>query len=486
MKNYQFKQFGRAVGLIALMLVISTCSRNPVTGKKELSFISEQQEISMGKSYDPQVVAQFGKYDDQTIQNFINDKGQMMAKISHRPHLNYEFKVLDSPVINAFAVPGGYVYFTRGILAHFNNEAEFAGVLGHEIGHVTARHTVKQQTKGTLAQLGLVLGMVLSKEFRQFAQQASQATQLLMLKFSRDHETQSDKLGVEYSTKIGYDAAHMANFFKTLARMRGDGGQSIPTFMSTHPDPLNRYEKVQSMAKEWQAKSTNKNFKTNRNQYLRMIDGLIYGEDPRQGYFENNMFYHPTLKFQFPVPADWITVNSPQQLQMASKDKKAMMILTLTQANSLEEASQKVAEQFKLTVTNTQKTKVNGFPALAVMADQPNEQDPTKNLRLMNYFIQYNGLIYTFLGIASQTDFNNYQSYFAGTMKKFNKLTDKSKLNVQPEKIKIQTVQKNMTLEQALRGFRMPEKRFNELAILNSMELTDQVQKGVLIKVVSK
>ena len=156
-----------------------SCAVNPVTGKKELSLMSEEKEIALGKQSDPSIVASFGLYDAPKIQAFINEKGQEMAKVSHRPHLNYEFKVLDSPVVNAFAVPGGYVYFTRGILAHFSNEAEFAGVLGHEIGHVAARHSVQQQSKAQLAQIGLGLGSILSPEFQQFGGLAQGGLQLL-------------------------------------------------------------------------------------------------------------------------------------------------------------------------------------------------------------------------------------------------------------------------------------------------------------------
>ena len=204
---------------LSIFLITNSCSVNPVTGKKELSLMSEKQEIALGKQSDPSIVANFGLYQDPKLQTFITQKGQKMAKISHRPGLKYEFKVLDSPVVNAFAVPGGYVYFTRGILAHFNNEAEFAGVLGHEIGHVTARHSAKQYSNQMLAQLGFFVGMVVSPEFRQFADVTQQGLGLLFLKFSRDHESQSDKLGVEYSTKIGYNAHEMADFFKTLSRL---------------------------------------------------------------------------------------------------------------------------------------------------------------------------------------------------------------------------------------------------------------------------
>ena len=207
------------------------CAVNPVTGRKQFVLMSEGQEIAMGKEADPQVVAFFGLYDDPALQKFITEKGLAMAAISHRPKLAYEFKIVDSPVINAFAVPGGFVYFTRGIMAHFNNEAEFAGVLGHEIGHITARHTVIQQRNAMLGQLGLIAGIILVPELTQFVEPLSAGMQLAMMSFGRDAERQSDKLGVEYSSRIGYDASEMAGFFTTLERQQAvSGGAEVPDF----------------------------------------------------------------------------------------------------------------------------------------------------------------------------------------------------------------------------------------------------------------
>src|SRR5688500_1249517 len=239
-------------GLVfALLLLMTACSTNPVTGKKDVMFVSTEQELAMGKQSDPQIVAQFGLYEHAGMQRFIQEKGKQMAAVSHRKDIPYEFKVLDSPVINAFAVPGGYVYFTRGIMAHFNNEAQFAGVLGHEIGHVAARHSAQQQSKSILAQVGLVVGIIAAPELAQFAEAASQGVGLLFLKFGRDDERQSDELGVEYSTKIGYDATEMADFFLTLQRnQESSGGEAIPDFMSTHPNPGDRYTTVNKLAAE--------------------------------------------------------------------------------------------------------------------------------------------------------------------------------------------------------------------------------------------
>ncbi|HEU5148023.1 MAG TPA: M48 family metallopeptidase, partial [Chryseosolibacter sp.] len=296
------KRLGFSSIIVIVFLLLDSCAKNPVTGKSELMLLSKDQEIAMGQQSDPEIVAFFGLYEDERLQNFIKQKGQEMASISHRPELPYEFKIVDSPVVNAFAVPGGFVYFTRGIMAHFNNEAEFAGVLGHEIGHITARHSAKQYSRAMLGQVGLVAGSVISPEFAQFADVAAQGLQLLFLKFGRDAESQSDKLGVEYSTKIGYDASEMAGFFSTLDRLSAESGQEVPTFLSTHPDPADRERRVAKLAADWRKKTNAANLEVDRENYLKMIDGIIYGEDPKQGFVENNVFYHPVLRFQFTVP----------------------------------------------------------------------------------------------------------------------------------------------------------------------------------------
>lgn len=468
--------------LAGLAILMSSCATNPVTGKKQLVFISEEQEIAMGKEYDPQIVAMFGLYEDEKLQAFINEKGQEMADISHRPKLAYEFKIVDSPVLNAFAVPGGYVYFTRGIMAHFSNEAEFAGVLGHEIGHITARHTVIQQRNQMLAQLGLIAGMIASPEIAQFAEPASQGIGLLLLKFGRDAERQSDDLGVEYSTEIGYDARQMGKFFNTLERMSAQtGAQDIPTFLSTHPNPGNRLITVTEMATELQAKKGLTDLKVNRNEYLRMIDGIIYGEDPKQGFVENGKFYHPELRFEFPVPTGWQYQNSPVQFQMASEDGKGMIILNVGQGDTPQAASESALENYKLTLVERSNETVNGLPAVRMIAEQVAEQN---TLRILAYFIEHENLVYALMGVTTAADFNTYSPTFNNVMKSFKNLTDQDKLNRKPKRVHIESVKSTGTLSQALRAYNMPQDKLEELSILNGMLLDDQVTAGTLIKVV--
>ncbi len=469
--------------LVTAFLFLDSCAKNPVTGKRDFMLLSESQEIAMGQQSDPDIIKFFGIYDDKNLQKFIEEKGQQMAAISHRKNLKYEFKIVDSPVVNAFAVPGGYVYFTRGIMAHFNNEAEFAGVLGHEIGHITARHSAKQYSNAMLAQIGLVAGMALAPEFAQFADLAQNGIGLLFLKFGRDAESQSDKLGVEYSTKINYDAHEMAGFFQTLDRLQSQsGGEEVPTFLSTHPDPEDREAKVAKLADDWKRKTKSTALKINRESYLKMIDGIVYGEDPQQGFVENNIFYHPGLKFQFPIPQQWSIQNTPEQVQLASKDGKAMMIFTFAPGQSLDAAAEALLKNYQLTLVESQKNKVNGLPVIAMIADQVSQEQ--QSLRTLIYVIEHGKNVYAMIGVTSVPLFNSLASTFKGSMDNFNTLSDPSKINKKAERIRIKTIKQNAPLSEALRGFGINEKRLEEVAILNGMQLTERVNKGTLIKVI--
>ena len=473
---------------VVILSLIPSCAINPVTGKKQFMLMSEAQEVALGAQYDPSVVSTFGVYDQPQLLDFITTKGAEMGKISHRPNLEYHFKILDSPVINAFAVPGGYIYLTRGILAQFNNEAELIGVLGHEMGHITARHTASTQSKQQLGQLLLVGGMIASEEFRQFGDYAMQGMQLLFLKFSRDNEREADRLGVEYSSKTHYDAHQMANFFNVLNKMQmASSHAGVPTFMSTHPDPGDRYNAVNRKTKEWQDSLNYSNWAVNENSYLRMIDGLVYGEDPRQGFVEANMFYHPEMKFKYPIPPGWKLINSPMQVQMVPDGGKAMMVFFMTPQKTLEKAGQEALEALKLTVLESKRTTVNGAPAITAISQQVSQNQQTgqqQTIKVLSYIIQKDERIYVFHGVSEDADFNSYFRTFESTMTNFNSLTEPSKLNVRPQRIKIQSVQRSGTLADAFKYFKVPQKQFNEIALLNNLELSDRVEKGKLIKII--
>ena len=466
---------------ILLSLIIPQCAVNPVTGKKEFMLLSKEQEVSMGRASDPEIVAAYGLYPSPELQQFIKSEGQKMVEVSHRPDIPYEFKILDSPIVNAFAVPGGYVYFTRGILAHLNSEAEFAGVLGHEIGHIAARHSAKQYSRAVVAQLGLAVGSIVSEEFAQFSDIATTGASLLFLKYGRDAERESDKLGVEYSTKTGYDAHAMANFFNTLKHL-GGSSETLPVFLSTHPDPGEREKKVAELADKLQRKATQQDFKTNRNGYLKKINGLVYGDDPRQGYLDNQTFYHPELKFYFPVPSSWNLENTPQQVNMISPGKDAIIVLGLGNEKTLEEAADAMIQRYGLQLKSAERTRIKDLEAVNLLAAQTSQN---QTLHLSIFLIRYNNLIYEFIGVTTPQQFSQLAPIVDNVARGFSVLTDPSKINVQPSRISIREATASTTLSNALANEGVSKDRLKEHALLNGMTLDQKIDKGTLYKIIT-
>ncbi len=252
---------------------------------------------------------------------------------------------------------------------------------------------------------------------------------------------------------------------------------------------------MDAWATEYQQKNPGK-YEIERNAYLKRIDGIIYGEDPKQGFVENDYFYHPVLKFQFPVPRGWQHQNSPQQFQMAPKDGKAVAIFTLAQGNSLEEAAQTTLKAMGLESRENQKTTINGNPALVVVSrqapqqqqqGQPQQQQTAANtVQVASWFIQYGGTIYVIHGMSYLNTFDRYLDEFKQIASGFRALTDRDKLNRQPDRIQIKSVQRDGTLRSALEAYRMPADKMKDLEILNGIDLKDQVTRGMLIKTIGR
>jgi len=440
-----------------------------------------------GAKPDPQVIAQFGMFENPKLQQYIATQGKRMTAISDRPG-DYGFTIVDSPIINAFATPDGHVYFTRGIMAYFNNEAQFTGVLGHELGHITARHGQKQQTKSTIATLGLLLGQVVAPRVMQsVGGLAQQGIQLGLLKYSRDAENEADVLGVKYSSKVGYDASQMADFFLTLERTeKANGGGSTPGFLSTHPNSADRYQRVKALAAQTKQTLGNRTLTVNRDSYLRSIDGLPYGEDPRQGFVESGVFFLPEQKLRMPVPSGWKTQNSTDQFQMAEPNGKAALILTSAGTGTLDAAAQALVKQVGLSSPSAQQTTINSFPALVVEGDQTAQDQQSAPAHVRAYLIQDGKSIYALIGLAPNTAFATYAPQFANVAQGFQRLTDASKLNRQPERVRVKTATAATTLASAMAANGVPSSRYEEVAILNGMQTNSKLSKGMLYKVVAK
>lgn len=470
-------------GILSLLLFIS-CSIDPVTGKRTFNLVSEEQEISMGRKYDPQISEMYGVYADKAIQEYVNNLGQKLAAVSHRPNLKYEIKVMDSPVVNAFAVPGGYVYITRGIMAYLNNEAALAGVIGHEIGHVAARHSAEQMSKAQLVQIGLGVGSVLSETIARYAGVAQQGLGLLFLSFGRDDEREADMLGVEYATKLGYDTHQMAAFFKVLDQMGKDSGQSLPDFLSTHPNPAERVGNVNKLTAKWEKKIGKKKYRVNENVYLKHVNGLVYGPDPRQGYVEKDVFYHPELRFMFPVPAGWKVNNLPSQVQMSAREKDAAMVFKLDKNKSETSAADAFVINNKLSDVKKSAGRWHGLKAVRLEGRVATQQGV---LKISAAFIKYGANIYSFVGYTPETRFAGYKSVFMQTIGGFKKLTDRSKINRKPQRIRVIKLKRAQTLRQVLDARRIDKKLYHAHELLNGLhKLDERFAAGSLVKVISR
>jgi predicted Zn-dependent protease len=470
-------------GLIGLLSWVVSCAVNPVSGKHELMLLSEADEVKLGHQTDAEVIKEYGVFEDAKLTAYLNDFCQRLGKVSHRPQLSYRFKIVDASVVNAFAVPGGYVYFSRGILATLNDEAELAGVMGHEIGHIAARHSAKQYSKAQLAQLGLGVGTILI-DSPILSGLAQLGAGMLFLRFSRDNEREADDLGIEYASKTGYDATQLASFFETLERMNPGSDQSgLPGWFSTHPSPQDRVQVVRMRAKEWQQKLNLKDLKINRDSYLRKIDGLMFGDDPRQGYIEENVFYHPNLRFQFPVPVKWKINNKPSQVQMVSEGQDAFILLSAKSVSSSTEAASEFITETGASVIRSDAIQVNGLPSQRVISEVRTQKAV---YQLMSYFIEKEKNVFVFHGLTSIERFQNYGPLFENTMRQFRELSDPKRIHVKPDHIRIRSAKATDTLENVLRSFGVPTEKLTEMALLNGKNLDQVIPANTLIKVVEK
>jgi predicted Zn-dependent protease len=470
--------------LIGVVLLAVSCAVNPVTGDRDFMLVSEEDEIKLGQQTDVGVTQEYGLYDDQRMTAYVNEMGQRLGKLSHRSELDWHFKILDASVVNAFAAPGGYVYFTRGILATLNSEAELAGVMGHEIGHVTARHSAQQISKAQMAQFGLA-GVAIGLDILGIPGLSSLAqlgAGVLFLKFSRDNEREADSLGVEYATKAGYDAAQMADFFETLQRMDSKSDRSgLPSWFSTHPSPEDRESAIRIQSKQMQQKRGLRDAKIGREDHLRAIDGMIYGDDPRQGYVEGGVYYHPGMRFQFPVPAEWKVNDTPAALRMVSKKKDAVILFSGAPGTTPSDAAQKFVSKTRTRVLKSDEARVNGFSARRVVSDVTSQKGA---IRVMSFFIQKEKEIFVFHGLSSQRIFPQYEQTFNDTFSGFEELKDPKKLNVQPDRIRARFTKKTDTIENALRSLGVPDHKLKDIVVLNGGTSGQTIPANTLIKIV--
>jgi predicted Zn-dependent protease len=462
---------------IAASLALAACAVNPVSHKNELSLVSEKDEIAMGKQGADDVARTIGLYQNAEVQAYVNQLGLSLAKQTERPNLPWKFQVVDDPSVNAFALPGGYIFVTRGMMTHITNEAELASVLGHEAGHVAAKHTVQQISQQEVAQLGLGLGMALSPQVAKYGEAASAGLNILFLKFSRDDEKQADELGFRYALADGYDTRQMVKMFEMLqTEEQMAGGGKLPEWQSTHPAPENRISatqaRVDAASADWATK------KVATSQYLALINGMKYGEDPRQGYFKGTLFYQPDLRFQFQFPDGWMTQNSADAVMAASKNQDAVIELRLAQG-SADAAAQTFLQSSGVQAGTKQRGNIHGNNAVESNFSAQTQDGST--VQGIATFIEYAGRTYQILAYTTANQFAGYASTFTSSAQSFAALTDPAALAVQPKQIKLEKVSRDMTLEQF--NVQYPSAiPVDEVALINGLTKTSQIAAGQTVK----
>jgi predicted Zn-dependent protease len=430
----------RVIFLLPVAL-IAACATNPVTGEREFTLMSESQEIAMGRESDAQVRAEMGVYDDPELAKYVSDIGLRLAKLSERPNLPWQFTVVDQPAINAFALPGGFIYITRGILPFLQDEAELVGVLGHEIGHVTARHSVRQYTRtvGGVAALG-ALGVFVPAA-RPFGQISEQALGLLFLRYGREDELQADQLGARYAASAGWDPAGVPGMLSTLGLLDEASGdrRGIPNWLSTHPEPLARVAEIKPTVTKLSAGRSD--FLTNREGLERRMDGVIFGDNPEQGVIRGSAFLHPPLRFRIDFPAKWEIANSPQQVVAKAPDADVFMLLqgvTKPQGQTARDVATAHMQAAGFQAVSGDRTTINGLDAFVGVYQ--GTIDGLGEVRSRAAHIAHGGTYYLVAGLVAPAGFDSVDGAFMSAIRSFRPLTTAEAQAIRPSRVDFYTV----------------------------------------------
>ncbi len=349
------------------------CAVNPATGRPDLVFMSEEKELALGAENHQKILQQLPVYNDPALQDYVQTVGERVAAKGDRPELKYTFTIIDSPDVNAFALPGGYIYINRGLMAYMETEAQLAAVLGHEIGHVTARHAVRQHRNAMLANTA-GLAVAIGTGIGAAGQVASVAGQAAISGYGRDLELEADRLGAQHMAESGYDHQEMLKVLGILkyqqqyaqqrARAEGRDATAYHGVFSSHPDNDQRLQGVVREAKKLESSADPV---VGRNAFLQQIDGMVYGSNRDQGITRGNAFYHQPLGFAFSIPERWLVENQANEvLLFTPQGAAAIKLASVPQQGGL--SPQQLLERLKIPgLANGRALTVHGLPAY--MAD---------------------------------------------------------------------------------------------------------------------
>ena len=449
------------------------------------------QEAAQGAEYHPQLLAEFGGAMSGSQAAYVESVGKKIAVQSGLGNAQDSFTVslLNSSVNNAFAIPGGYIYTTRQLVGLMNNEAELAGVLGHEVAHVAARHSQRRQQAAQrntiLGAAGAILSGILLGDSGlgdTLTRGFLQGSQLLTLKFSRSQELQADDLGIQYLDTAGYDPRAMSTVLASLAAQNSLDAQlmgrnaTVPEWASTHPDPASR---VQTALQKAQPLGTGV---TNRDTFLTRIDGLLYGDDPQQGVIEGNTFIHPELRFAFTAPQGFYMVNGTRAVSIQGQSGKAQMTMAPYSGDLTSYVRQQFAalggDQQKLEPSDLQRTTINGLSAAYGTARVNNGQSQVDVVVFAYEFA--NDRAYHFVTISPAGQSGNFTSMFNS----MRRISAAEAGNVIPREIDVVTVRSGDTVSALSRRMAYDSAQEARFRVLNGLSSSDQLQAGQKVKLV--
>lgn len=474
----------RALTTIAVVL-LAACATNPVTGKRELSLMSEAQEIQIGKEMDAQVRREMGLYQDPDLQRYVETIGMKLARASERPNLPWHFAVVDEPAINAFALPGGYIYLTRGILPFLHDEAQLAGVLGHEIGHVTARHSAQQYTKATTAGIGVTLLSIFVPEARPFQNITETALGVMFLKHGRDDELQADGLGVQYTSKTGWNPHGVAGMLTTLGRLDEASGsrKGVPNWLSTHPAPADRVTKVEAFIQKTPTAVGTSGI-TDEPDFNRRINGIIYGDSPSEGIVRGNAFLHRDLRLGLAFPQGWDIQNSKTQVLAKAPDRDNYMLLQLVQnpQGSIETIARSGMANAGFRQLNGGRSDINGLDAY--VGTYQGALEGLGNVVTVAAHIVHNRNVYVFAGLAPPNQFQGVQRQFVSSIQSFRALSAAEAEDIRPNRVALYTVRSGDTWQSIAARSDHGAIKPSTLAIMNNYSPNQAPRPGDQIKIV--
>jgi predicted Zn-dependent protease len=474
----------RLAAAMAATIITAACAMNPATGQREFSLMSEAQEIQLGQQMDVEVRREMGIYNDPELQRYVESIGMRLARASERPNLPWHFAVVDVPAINAFALPGGYIYLTRGIMPFLDNEAELAGVLGHEIGHVTARHAAQQYTKATSAGLGITLLSIFVPEARPFQGLTETAFGVLFLKHGRDAEMQADRLGVNYAAKNAWDPAGVTGMLNTLSRLDEASGtrKGVPNWLSTHPAPADRVTEVNASVQ--QAKATlGRQPIVDEEEYLGRIDGIVYGDSPSEGILRGHRFLHPELRLGVDFPQGWDIQNTKTQVVAKAPQGERYVLLQLMRDSrgSVESIARESMASAGFQQLNGERTQINGRDAY--VGTYQGSMQGLGNVVTLAAHVAHDRNVYLLAGIAPANQFDAARREFTTSIRSFRPLSQSEAAAIRPNRVDLYTVRGNETwqsLAQRTGGLVKP----TTLAIMNDYEPSQPPRTGDRIKIV--